>query len=668
MNSGQPTSFRCRVTANEADTTVTLTTSSRSHHGDVTSGNHPDYEFSNTFNSVVVAKCDTVECKVMPGNDRTQIIADAYIQPVLTRDPWITDIAKTEMKVNWYAWDTSVDIGDGPIENYEVWYKVANDNEFERYVVTAAHQTYSLITGLTPYMSYTFAVRTYRPGDGGGGDLGPAVTEQTLCDVPLGIPTMKTPMAISKNEILVTWEIDEAYLEPEILRCDSVTSYTIHYRVNGTSIEYETRATGPDQTSLLLDELDPCTEYEISVTMDNSIGHGKLSDPLFNTTLSSPTPISCPVFNGVTILLSCISLILFIVLILIFLGFIYFKRTGKMWNCLLPNDIDKESVPMQPINSKQGKTITEDDTHRNHTYADPDDVIIKQCKTQDQENNYATFHHDESEYESLADATRQTKTTIAATDIKEAFANLLKTDQETNESYLHLEWQELNKTKFTPKRSDCSSGRRPNNANKNRYMNLLPLDKNRVKLVTVVQDTQSTDYINASYVDAFSVKSGFLVTQLPLPHTVIDFWRMVYDNKSNTIVMLNDTDKDNPTNGQYWPVENVSEFGPFKIELLQTREIGCVVNRVLKLSMGDQNPSTIQQFQLLEWPPGISTSQFTSAFLELMMMVKRWQEQSGQRPTVVHCLNGVGRSGVFCASVSACERIKAEQWWTFSNQ
>ena len=34
-------------------------------------------------------------------------------------------------------------------------------------------------------------------------------------------------------------------------------------------------------------------------------------------------------------------------------------------------------------------------------------------------------------------------------------------------------------------------------------------------------------------------KNSFIVTQHPLPDTIIDFWRMVYDFKSSSIVMLN---------------------------------------------------------------------------------------------------------------------------------
>ena len=36
-----------------------------------------------------------------------------------------------------------------------------------------------------------------------------------------------------------------------------------------------------------------------------------------------------------------------------------------------------------------------------------------------------------------------------------------------------------------------------------------------------------------------------VATQTPLPNTVIDFWRLIYDQRCHTIVMLNDTEEDN---------------------------------------------------------------------------------------------------------------------------
>ncbi|KAJ8040281.1 Receptor-type tyrosine-protein phosphatase alpha [Holothuria leucospilota] len=84
-------------------------------------------------------------------------------------------------------------------------------------------------------------------------------------------------------------------------------------------------------------------------------------------------------------------------------------------------------------------------------------------------------------------------------------------------------------------------GKKKENIARNRVRNMVPSNRNRVFLMSPGQSNEK-DYINASYVKSFQKKDAFITTQSPLPSTIEDFWRMVYDLKSPLIVMLNQLD------------------------------------------------------------------------------------------------------------------------------
>src|SRR6266496_267961 len=81
----------------------------------------------------------------------------------------------------------------------------------------------------------------------------------------------------------------------------------------------------------------------------------------------------------------------------------------------------------------------------------------------------------------------------------------------------------------------------------NRYTDVIPYDSARVVLRSGGNDTNNNkdDYINASYVYTPKRSRRYIATQGPLENTVEHFWRMIWENISNskpdtvsTIIML----------------------------------------------------------------------------------------------------------------------------------
>ena len=79
----------------------------------------------------------------------------------------------------------------------------------------------------------------------------------------------------------------------------------------------------------------------------------------------------------------------------------------------------------------------------------------------------------------------------------------------------------------------------PQNKSKNRFENILPYDHTRVKLRKADRVTSDgRDFINASYFSSMRRQRNYIITQNPMESTIFDFWCMVWENSSLTIVML----------------------------------------------------------------------------------------------------------------------------------
>jgi len=209
-----------------------------------------------------------------------------------------------------------------------------------------------------------------------------------------------------------------------------------------------------------------------------------------------------------------------------------------------------------------------------------------------------------------------------------------------------------------------TAARLPQNRALNRYRDVLPYDTSRVKLKTASGDK---DYINASYVDVAAIKRRYILAQGPLPGTSEDFWRMIWENKSPGIVMLNKIVEKNVIKCHpYWPMgeDEELEFGDFTISNYSCAMRSSFIVRELLLrnrAVDDEQPRIIKQFHFVTWPDfGVPAE--PSEFLEFLEEIKTSGIlECADTPAIVHCSAGIGRSGTFCLVDSALETANQSQ-------
>ncbi|XP_022101630.1 receptor-type tyrosine-protein phosphatase F-like isoform X2 [Acanthaster planci] len=246
------------------------------------------------------------------------------------------------------------------------------------------------------------------------------------------------------------------------------------------------------------------------------------------------------------------------------------------------------------------------------------------------------------------------------------YAALRDSNPLTSNSYVQEHLRVLDTMSVAPSEDNCYGGRNELNQDKNRFHDCIPLDKSRPYLMSPGEGG-STNYINASFIDAYKRKDGFLATQSPLPNTVVDFWRMVYDYNARVIVMLNQIDGSDETCAPYWidDPEETAELGVFEVQLRDCKDFKHTIARTFKLkntTKASEKPRTIHHFEFLQWSPEEETPASIVPFLCFMELVQQSHCQTGGDARIaVHCLDGVSRSGIFCTAMASLEKLKEEK-------
>ncbi|XP_039734484.1 LOW QUALITY PROTEIN: receptor-type tyrosine-protein phosphatase S [Pteropus medius] len=198
------------------------------------------------------------------------------------------------------------------------------------------------------------------------------------------------------------------------------------------------------------------------------------------------------------------------------------------------------------------------------------------------------------------------------------------------------------------------------NKPKNRYANVIAYDHSRV-ILQPIEGVVGSDYINANYVDGYRRQNAYIATQGPLPETFGDFWRMVWEQRSATIVMMTRLEEKSRIKcDQYWPNRGTETYGCIQVTLLDTIELATFCVRTFSLHKnGSSEKREVRQFQFTAWPDH-GVPEYPTPFLAFLRRVKTCNPPDAG-PVVVHCSAGVGRTGCFIVIDAMLERIKPEK-------
>ncbi|XP_078320058.1 uncharacterized protein LOC111119719 isoform X6 [Crassostrea virginica] len=189
----------------------------------------------------------------------------------------------------------------------------------------------------------------------------------------------------------------------------------------------------------------------------------------------------------------------------------------------------------------------------------------------------------------------------------------------------------------------ATEAKKAENKKRNRYKHIYPYDTNRVVLAA---ENEESCYINASFVNGFEKPKEYIAAQGPFTdETVVDFWRMVWQQRVNTIVILTNLVENGVKKcKEYWP-STEKTYG--SIEVKKVSSLPSKFYTVCCFQIMKENQTRdLELFHFTAWPDkGVPSD--VNSILDFRRRVKT--KSAITSPIVVHCSAGIGRTGTYIA-------------------
>ncbi|XP_059168917.1 receptor-type tyrosine-protein phosphatase mu-like [Physella acuta] len=196
------------------------------------------------------------------------------------------------------------------------------------------------------------------------------------------------------------------------------------------------------------------------------------------------------------------------------------------------------------------------------------------------------------------------------------------------------------------------------NKSKNRCHDILP--KERYRPLLQIDEEDEDDYINAIFVPDFNKLSQQILTQLPLPTTVTDFWRLVIQHNVTLIVAFESDLKDkDATIGDYIPEDYDSP--------LQCGNINVSLQNLItqtdweEKSLVVSNKSTNHQVTHLKYTANINDV-VVRIFLPFILHARSKRTEEGA--VIYTCRDGAKYSGLACVLTVLVDRLERDHMMT----